>query len=222
MKLTAEQIKYVSNYVKSFDIKWYELQVELTDHMVTSMEEIWEKDPELSFHQVKQYAEDKFGRNGFKAIENERKNILQKEYNSNQRKMIATYLNFPKIIGSVLLVIVIYKTSFYFENTTKFIFGLFSILFVFGVPMIYQYIKYRKIEGKRFLAIEYCLAHISLMIFPQVGMNLCNVLKEEIQMNHLVLLSFICFWVLGLLFCITGIHLNNKIVATIKKQYQLS
>jgi hypothetical protein len=27
--------------------------------------------PELSFHQVKQYAEDKFGRNGFKAIEEE-------------------------------------------------------------------------------------------------------------------------------------------------------
>lgn len=49
MKLTTEQIEYVSNYVKSFDIKWYELQVELTDHMVNSMEEIWEKDPELTF-----------------------------------------------------------------------------------------------------------------------------------------------------------------------------
>ena len=49
MKLTAEQIEYVSNYVKSFDIKWYELQVELTDHMVNSMEEIWVKDPELTF-----------------------------------------------------------------------------------------------------------------------------------------------------------------------------
>jgi hypothetical protein len=36
-------------YVASHDIKWYELQVELTDHMVTSMEEFWEKDPELTF-----------------------------------------------------------------------------------------------------------------------------------------------------------------------------
>jgi hypothetical protein len=34
MKLTTEQIEYVENYI----IKWYELQVELTDHMVTSME----------------------------------------------------------------------------------------------------------------------------------------------------------------------------------------
>jgi hypothetical protein len=43
MKLTTEQIDYVFDYVASHDIKWYELQVELTDHMVTSMEEFWEK-----------------------------------------------------------------------------------------------------------------------------------------------------------------------------------
>jgi hypothetical protein len=48
MKLTTEQIEYVSNYVNSFDIKWYELQ-ELTDHMVNSMEEILRKIPELIF-----------------------------------------------------------------------------------------------------------------------------------------------------------------------------
>jgi hypothetical protein len=61
MKLTTEQIEYVCNYIKSFDIKWYELQVEFTDHMVTSME-IWEKESELTFLQVKQCAESKFSR----------------------------------------------------------------------------------------------------------------------------------------------------------------
>jgi hypothetical protein len=66
----TEQIEYVENYIISNDIKWYELQVELTDHMVTSMEELGKK--RLTFHQVKYYAEDKFGRNGFKAIEEER------------------------------------------------------------------------------------------------------------------------------------------------------
>jgi hypothetical protein len=46
--------------------------------MVNSMEEFW-KDPELTFHQVK-YAEDQFGRNGFKAIEKERVNSSKKEF----------------------------------------------------------------------------------------------------------------------------------------------
>lgn len=47
MKLTAEQIGYVSNYIQSFDIKWYELQVELTDHFVSIMEEFGTKTPNL-------------------------------------------------------------------------------------------------------------------------------------------------------------------------------
>ncbi|MDI5898103.1 hypothetical protein [Flavobacterium yafengii] len=222
MKLTTEQIEYVSNYVKSFDIKWYELQVEFTDHMVNSMEEIWEKDPELTFHQVKQYAENRFGRNGFKAIEKVRISILQKEYNRSQRKMIAEYLKFPKIIGSVLLGFLAYQVSFYFEKPNKYLGVLFALLFLFIIPMFYQWIKNRKIDGKRFLAIEYFHAYAGLMIFPQLGINLSNMFKEEMQQNHLLVIPFICLWVLGILFCITGIHLNTKIVANIKKQYQLN
>jgi hypothetical protein len=68
MQLTNQQIEYVENYIISKDIKWYELQVELTDHMI----QVWRNfglKTELTFHQVKHYAEDKFGRNGFKAIE---------------------------------------------------------------------------------------------------------------------------------------------------------
>jgi hypothetical protein len=39
----------------------------------------------LTFHQVKYYAEDKFGRNGFK-IEEERTQILRKEFKRAQLK----------------------------------------------------------------------------------------------------------------------------------------
>ena len=136
MKLTTEQIEYVSNYVKSFDIKWYELQVELTDHMVNSMEEIWGKEPELTFHQVKQYAEDCFGRNGFNAIEEDRTQILRKEFRNAQRKMITEY-----------------QVFFYFENPSKYITGLFGLLYLFLIPILFGWFKNRKINGERFLAV---------------------------------------------------------------------
>ena len=114
MKLTYQQIEYVSNYIKSFDIKWYELQVELTDHMVTSMEEIWEKEPELTFHQVKYRAEQTFGRNYFKKVEKERRIILHKKFKRSQCKMESEYLKSPKIAMSVLLVGFVYWIPFYF------------------------------------------------------------------------------------------------------------
>ena len=106
-QLTASQIGYVSSYIQSFDIKWYELQVELTDHFVSIMEEIWNEDLELTFHQVKYRAEQRFGWNYFKEIEEERTKVLLKEFKRSQLKMVGQYLKLPKIVLSILRVVVV-------------------------------------------------------------------------------------------------------------------
>jgi hypothetical protein len=59
MKLTPTQIADVNSYMQSFDIKWYELEVELTDHFISIVEAILENDPNLSFYQAKEYARNK-------------------------------------------------------------------------------------------------------------------------------------------------------------------
>ena len=219
MKLTAEQTEYVSNYIQSFSIKWYELQVELTDHFVSIMEEIWNEDLELTFHQVKYRAEQRFGRNYFKKVEKERKMILQKEYNRQMRKTVADFLKFPKIIGSILLGILIYNVSFYFENPHKYIAGLFGLLFLFSVPINYVWFKNRKINGNRFLAVDISFGLASG--FPLFG-SLAGFIKDEVKENPMLIIPFICLWVVIFLFCITGIHLTNKVVSNIEKQYKLT
>ena len=223
MKLTAEQIEYVSNYVKSFDIKWYELQVELTDHMITSMEEIWEKEPELTFHQVKQYAENRFGRNGFKEVEKERRIILHKEFNRSQWKMVVEYLKFPKIAMSVLLVVFVYRISFYFEDISIYIKILFGIFLGASIIPIFNWFLYRKINGKRFLALETLFSvNIGSIWFSYWGIFLAKNFIENLRKNHLIFLPFCCFCVLDVLLVITGRHLTNKVASNIKKQYQLT
>jgi hypothetical protein len=221
MKLSPSQIEYVTHYIASKDIKWYELQMELTDHLVMEMEQIWEQNPELSFQQVKAQAERTFGRNGFKEIEKERTQILRYQYKTQNLKMMVEYLKFPKIIGSILLGFLVYQGSFYFEKPHKYIGVLFVMLFLFLIPMAYQWLKNRKIDDKRFLECEFPNAPV-LLVFPQLGMYLSNIFKVQIQQNHLLLIPFICLWVLGVLSCVTAIYLNNKIVARIKKQYQLN
>ncbi len=219
MKLSPSQIEYVFNYIQSFNIKWYELQVELTDHFVSIMEDIWNENPELSFHQVKYRAEQSFGRNYFKEVEKERKMILQKEYNRQIRKMVAEFLKFPKIIGSVLLGILIYQGSFYFDNPSKYITGLFVLLYLLVIPIFYSWFKNRKINGERFLAVE-----ISFSLAtggPLLG-NLGILLKDEVKENPSLIIPLICLWVVLFLFCITGIHLTNKVVSNIKNQYRLN
>ena len=223
MKLTTEQIEYVFNYVKSFDIKWYELQVELTDHMVNSMEEIWEKDPELTFHQVKQYAENSFGRNGFKAIEDDRIQILRKEFRKAQLNIITKYLRFPKIIASIFLALLIFKGSFYFDEPVKFVKNSFGLLAVLFIPAFYSYYANRKIKGKRFLELN--ISHSTftgIFVFMYWIMYLLNSFKESVQTHAIIILPFCFAWVMGILFLLTGFHLQKKTIINVKKQYQLN
>jgi hypothetical protein len=223
MKLTTEQIKHVFNYVASHDIKYYELQVELTDHMVTSMEEFWEKDPELTFHQVKRYAEDKFvGDSSFKSIEKQRTLILQKEYRKEQWKMITEYLKIPKIFGSILLVYLIYTFSVYFVSPQKYLAVLFCSLLIISLPSLYYWWKNREIDGKHFLTLETLNPNLWVFSYPSLGMGATTQLKEELLQHQWLVLFFCCIWVLGILISITAIHLQKKTIEKIKKQYQLT
>lgn len=222
MQLTNQQIEYISDYIESRDIKWYELQVELTDHMITSMEEFWEQNPELTFDQVKENTFKKFTKPELKAIEKERKLLLLKEYNKEQRKMVGTYLKFPKIIGCILLVVMSFKLSFYFENTSKYILVLFLSSYIFAVPMLYFYHKNRKIQGKRFLAIETVHPYLTLFGVPQLGMCSINPFKEEINQFPALVLVFCLIWALGILFIASATYLQKQSICSVKNQYQLT
>lgn len=222
MKLSAEEINYVFNYVASHDIKYYELQVEFTDHMVTSMEEIWTEDPELTFQQVKKYAEDKFlGNSSFKSIEEQRKSILQKEHKKVQWKMITEYIKIPKIFGSILLVYLAYTFSVYFVSPQKYLVVLFCSLLIFSLPSLYYWWKSKEIEGKHFLTLETLNSNLLAFSFPSLGINITTQFKEELLQHQWLVLFFCCIWVLGILILITAIHLQKKTIEKIKKQYQL-
>lgn len=223
MKLTTEQIEYVSNYIQSFDIKFHELQVELTDHFVSIMEEIWNEDKELTFHQVKYRAEQRFGRNYFKEVEQERAKVLRKEYKRIQLKMVAEYLKFPKIIVSILMVILVYRISFYFENISLYISILNGILLLASIFLIVNWFIKRKINGKKFLAIEtaYKMNNGGIFIFYWVMISSQN-FHENFHENHFKFIPICCLWVFGVLLVITGGHLTNQVVSNIKKQYQLT
>jgi hypothetical protein len=223
MKLTTEQIECVENYIISKDIKWYELQVELTDHMVTSMEGFWKKNPELAFHQVKQYAENIFvGDYSFKSIEKHRKRILQKEFRKVQWKMITDYLKFPKIFGSILLVYLAYTFSAYFVSPQKYLAVLFCSLAIVGLLYVHYWRKSKEIKGKYFLTLETLNPTILVFSFPSLGMSITTQLKEELLQHQWLVLFFCCIWVSGMLFSITAIHLQKKTIENVKKQYQLT
>jgi hypothetical protein len=191
--------------------------------MVNSMEEIWEKDPGLTFDQVKQNAANKFvGDSSFKSIQEERKRILQKEYRKVQWKMITEYLKFPKIFGSILLVYLAYTFSAYFASPQKYLAVLFCSLLLIGLPSLYYWWKSKEIEGKHFLTLETLNPNLLVFSFPNLGMSMSNLLKQELLQYQWLVVLFCSIWVLGILISVTAIHLQRKTIVNVKKQYQLN
>lgn len=221
MKLTSSQIKYISAYIESKDIKWYELQVELTDHMVFSMEAFWEQNPNYTFDEVKENTFIKFSKPELKAIERERTKSLSKELAKEHRKMIADYLSFPKMIGSVMLVYLAYTFSAYFVSPQKYIAVLFCASLIIYLPVVYYWRKNKEIEGKKFLKLERLNYNLFGISFSSLGMSSSNFLKEELLHYQWLVLLFCCMWTFVILFSMTAIYLNKKTIKTIKKQYQL-
>jgi hypothetical protein len=223
MKLTIAQIVYISNYVRSFNIKWHELQVELTDHFISIIEEIWNEDPRLTFIQAKQRAEQRFGRNYFKEIEKERTISLRKEHKRSHLKMIIEHLKFPKIVLSILMLVLVYRISFYFEDRYLYYRILYGILLCTSLLSLLNWYRYRNINGKRFLSIDLTFwINFSALNFCNLMLILVNYLKVNYLEDRLFFISFCCLWVFGVLLVITGRNLTNKVVSKIKKQYKLT
>jgi len=222
MKLTNQQIQYVSDYIESLDIKWYELQVEITDHVVSSAEDFFRDVTELSFEQLRHYVASEIRRNSFLLIEEERTKILRREHLKRQWKMISEYLKFPKIIASALAVFLVYKASFFFDDIVVYIRILFGTLLGFSALAILNWFRFKKINGKRFLALEtaYKMNNSALVLSFYLSI-LAKQFKENFEHNHLLFIPFCCIWVLGILLVFTGRHLTNKVVSDIKRQYQL-
>ncbi|MDG2433102.1 hypothetical protein [Flavobacterium sp.] len=222
MNLTNEQIQYISNYIESKDIKWYELQLELTDHMVLSMEEFWEQNPDLSFEQVQEKTFKKIAKPELKAIEKERAKILSKELAKEHRKMIAEYLTFPKIVGSLVLVYFVYTISAYFVSPQKYIAVLFCSSLIITLPLSFYLWKNKEIDGKKFLMVNRLTSSGLIISFSNLGMSSSSYLRNELLRYQWLVLLFCCIWVFTILFSITAIYLSKKTIKNIKKQYQLT
>ena len=65
MKLTSQHIDQLYKFTRAHYVEWYDLQTELVDHLANDIENIWKKEPNLSFDQAKNKAFKKFGVFGF-------------------------------------------------------------------------------------------------------------------------------------------------------------
>ncbi|MFD1292931.1 hypothetical protein ACFQ5N_03690 [Lutibacter holmesii] len=145
MKLTKEQITYIDDYLKHHKVKYWDIRIELLDHIVTNVEALMEKG--ISFDKALEEVHISFGNslkrfwnsgiaygvmeNGIgyeKLIDSKRKEI-HKKYNRLLFKEIKNFFTTTKtILLSIVVFAMLYFTFIVFKNNILKIIAITSIV----------------------------------------------------------------------------------------------
>ena len=101
--VTSKQIERLYEFTHQCQVKYFDVQTELVDHLANAIETHWQEFPNDDFETVLIQEAQKFGTFGFKEITEEKEKQLRKRYKNIIWKEIIAFFSFPKIIMTIIL-----------------------------------------------------------------------------------------------------------------------
>lgn len=221
MKLTEEQITYIENYIKSFDIKYYEVYMEILDHMILSVEAILEENKEIVFEDAVLRAKmEGFGKKGFRGMMDEKLRLAQNQARRQNNKMIKEYFTFPKIVMTLSVFVGYFVFLGFFDDPKKI--NINCIVFI-GLLAILQFVyfwKFRKINKLNVLKTQ-VLSNMYFLSFAGVNITqlIYNLGKETLDFNHILMRLFMTsVFTFSLISLLVYIEIRKKTIEELKTQ----
>lgn len=180
-KLTPEQIDNLFELCEFHNVHYYDVQIELVDHIASAIEAIWETNPELSFEEAVFQVGEQFGiepfshssydsilpsitglhlsrESGFEAIKVAKEKELRRKYDRLQWKYIGKFFKLPKIILTLAITFALFFVFILSNNDILVSYCIqgFYILFL-AIYLIFIYPKKFRLNivaGKTFLLYE--------------------------------------------------------------------
>lgn len=108
MKLTEQNIGNLYKFTRQHYVEHYDVQTELVDHLANDIEQIWDKNPTLSFEQARDISFKKFGIFGFMDVVDQKIVQLNKKYFKLILSFVKQWFMLPKIILTFCIVVLFY------------------------------------------------------------------------------------------------------------------
>lgn len=208
-KLSQEEIDKLFELCEFHNVHYYDVQIELVDHMATSIEALWETNPQLQFEEAAFQVGEQFniepwiyssgntilpsifgkkfsGENGFEIITESKGKELRRKYDRLQLKHIAKFFKLPKIILTSTITYLLYFVLKYSNNNFDVLYIVQS-LFVLALALylIFLYPKKAQIEieeGKSFLLVEHSKRIKKTAI--SINISCFNIIPIFFKINH--------------------------------------
>lgn len=183
--VTKEETKKIFEFCREQNVLHYDLQVELVDHMASSIEEQWETSPELSFEFALTQAFKKFGKNGFQDIYKTKKKELANKYTKLHLQFFYRFFHWPQVLLTFALTFLLYEVIILTQNFRATYFIYFAIA-ISAIAYFYLYYFPRKIkvevkDDTKFLMLDLLKQRYQhFVMFAFLPMNVLNIFVLDI------------------------------------------
>ncbi|MFC3811576.1 hypothetical protein [Lacihabitans lacunae] len=142
MKLNTDQIEEIEDFIDSKNVEFYDIKVELVDHLASAIEEELTKYPSLTFSDVLLSKYKEFGLFGFSDFVEQRTSAVFSESRKKYWKQFLRFFKIPKLVYTGLIYVL-----FYFIFQTFYMIHPVAIIGSIIIPLgLYSFIKYLKMK----------------------------------------------------------------------------
>lgn len=145
--LTDEQVARLFAFCREHYVTYYDVQVELVDHMAAAIEDRWKIEPGLTFEQALQTVFAGFGYKGFSSVVEARTKQVQAANRRLVWPIFIAYFSWPKAMLTLLVLTVLYVLQYYCPLVVlKWITGIAIICLFTAEGFIWcrQWLRYHK------------------------------------------------------------------------------
>lgn len=220
-EVSKAQIDELFAFVRRKRVRYYDLQVELVDHLATGIEQIWEKEPDVSFERARDRVYKEFGIFGFAHVVDERLNAIHRQVWEEAYVFLRSTFTFPKIILTLTLPIMIAQLLMVATNAFV-VPGVLLFIFL-GIVLYYQWkrpalrhkkIKFARVDGaKQALGVLGGFAQILLYYMP--------LLLDKMASSGVLLASLagvIVYFLYIMLYALT-VHADQRAREDLQRQF---
>lgn len=231
-KLTNDQIDDLFVFCAEQNVKYYDLQIELVDHLANAIEHKWKEQPSLTYENALWSVYDEFGFSGFRRIRKAKEKALRKKHIRIQWNYIAEFYRFPKVVMTVVFSLFLFLIFRTFENIKMIsVIGLsvYLVLLIVYVSVVYpKRFHFPSIPGKSFLILEqyryFKWSIFSIGLFPFHILNLFNIFERfpELKFSNLILFELILAFVLtfyGIIMIAIAVHLPKRLNEDFRNEF---
>lgn len=224
--LTFGQIQELENLCYAEGIYFYDIRIEMTDHLAQGIEQKMAQLPDLTFEEAKRETAQSLGLYGFHKIVEEKEALIANALRTRQRTLFWEYFALPKLIGSCILFLafaspyLLFKTAVDLNIKINMI-GSAVFIIAAGLYSLFTFIRPRE----KLISLP-PLSRFNWLILWVLLINTTNLLKEhknETWFNSTGFVMVFSFMMtISILFGLAWLSTYRKVYKEARKNYPLA